>query len=192
MMKSIFLFTCLLVGATFTSCNSDGSSSDSNSIGDKLKVVKAIEDSLMEASKSGNNNATDFIAMQDRYIAQLLEVYKEYPKEEKSAACLDKAHMVYSGMGDYLASSKWADTLLQNFPKYVNRALILESQATTFDALLIPRDSSKVRKYYTQLLTEFPNLDKSKREDISNRLKFNKLTFDQYIEIQIAEDIDAM
>lgn len=186
-MKNVIYWSIVFCLFILSSC---GEKLRSGSIEEGLKNVKMIEDSLMNDSKSGVSNTDSFRLMQQRYIQMLLEVYKKFPKDEKSALCLDKAHMVYSGMGDYLASSKWADTLLLNFPNYKNRALILESQASTFDALLLPRDSSKVRSYYTQLLSEFPELDKSKREDISRRLKFNKLTFDQYIEIQILEDIE--
>jgi hypothetical protein len=156
-----------------------------------LSDITSLEDSLMTESMKTDRVAATYEAMQQRYVAKLIEMYRLLPASEKSALSLDKAHMVYSGMGDYVASTKWADTLLMNFPKYKNRAMILESQASSYDALLVPRDSAKVRKYYTQLLNEFPKLDKTKREDIEKRLKFNKLSFDQYIEIQILEDVAA-
>lgn len=96
--------------------------------------------------------------------------------------------MVYSGIGKFDLASNWADTLLANYPKYPNRALVLESQGSTFDAIVEPRDSAKVRKYYTQLLNEFPNLDKEKREGIEKRLRYNKLTFDEYIILQMKDE----
>src|SRR5690606_37360019 len=119
---------------------------------------------------------------------ELIGFYSSYPNNEKAAVCLDKVHMVYSGSGNFELASKWADTLLEKYPSYPNRALVLESQATTYDAIVEPRDSNKVRKYYEQLLKEFPQLDQEKREDIEKRLRNNSMTFDEYILLQMKDE----
>jgi hypothetical protein len=118
-------------------------------------------------------------------INRLLDFYRNYPEDQFAPECLDKVHMTYSGMGVYIRSVEYADTLLLNYPKYVNRAMVLESQGSSYDIFIQPRDSAKVRYYYELLLKENPKMDKAKRNGIKERLKFNHLNFDQYIDKQM-------
>jgi len=94
--------------------------------------------------------------------------------------------MKYSGLGIHLRAAQYADTLLIKYPKYVNRAMVLESQGSTYDVFIEPRNKSKVEYYYGLLLKENPNLDKEKREGIEDRLKHIDMTFDQYIEYKMS------
>ena len=118
-------------------------------------------------------------------INRLLDFYRNYPEDQFAPECLDKVHMTYSGMGVYIRSVEYADTLLLNYPNYVNRAMVLESQGSSYDIFIQPRDSVKVRYYYELLLKENPKMDKAKRNGIKERLKFNHLNFDQYIDKQM-------
>lgn len=177
-MKSVII---ILLALFVVSCSSKSEES-------MLEKISKTEDHLREMSASSDLNTDDYKKAEKAYIDELIGFYTEFPRNEKAAECLDKVHMVYSGSGNFDLASKWADTLLENYPKYANRALVLESQATTYDAIVEPRDSVKVRKYYSQLLKEFPNLDKEKREDIEKRLRFNSLTFDQYIMLQMRDE----
>jgi hypothetical protein len=74
---------------------------------------------------------------------------------------------------------------LEKFPKYVNRALVLESQGSAYDIFIQPRDTSKVRKYYTMLLEENPKMEKDKAEGIRDRLRHLDMNFDQFIEYKM-------
>lgn len=154
-----------------------------------ITYITEMEDSLKTMSSDAAQQK-NYKETQDRYVTKLIEFYQKYSDSKEAAISLDKVHMLYSGMGDYETSVKWADTLLIKFPKYINRAMVLESQANSYDVFLQPRDTTMVRKYYTQLLNEFPNLDKTKRADIEERLKYNKLTLQQYMDIQaVAIDV---
>jgi len=152
-----------------------------------LENINELETSLSEMSAGASLDASSYKKSQEEYITSLILLYQKFPKSEKAPLSLDKVHMVYAGIGDYQNSTKWADTLLNKYPKYINRAMVLESQANSYDALIQPRDSAKVRTYYTMLLNEFPGLDQEKRTDIERRLQFNKLNFNQYIELQMLE-----
>ena len=70
-----------------------------------------------------------------------------------------------------------------SFPNYKNRDFILESMSSTYDVLIEPRDTSKIRYYYSLLLKE-RNLPKEKRDGIVNRLKYIDLDFFSYIEMK--------
>lgn len=118
-------------------------------------------------------------------INRLLDYYHYYPEDPYSAQCLDKVHMAYSGMNVQVRAVQYADTLLEKYPDYVNRAMVLESQGSSYDIFIQPRDSAKVRYYYELLLKENPKMEKDKREGIKDRLKHNNLTFDEYIEYKM-------
>lgn len=163
-------------------------SCSSNSPEDRLEAIAETETILRDMSSSPQLNQDEYKIAEEAYVQDLIEFYETFPQNEKAAECLDKVHMVYSGIGKFDLASNWADTLLAKYPKYPNRALVLESQGSTFDAIVEPRDSAKVRKYYTQLLNEFPKLDKEKREGIEKRLRYNKLTFDEYIILQMKDE----
>ena len=55
--------------------------------------------------------------------------------------------------------------------------------ASTYDVLIEPRDTSKVRYYYS-LLLKVKNLSKEKRDGIVNRLKYIDLDFFSYTEMK--------
>lgn len=177
-MKIVFAL-CLFI--VFYSC-SNGPESET----EYISYIEEVEDSLNKMSTDASQQKM-YTETQQRYLNTLLEFYQKYPKSKDADRSLDKVHMIYSGMGDYENSVKWADTLLMNYPKYVNRAMVLESQANSYDVFLQPRDTTMVRKYYTMLLNEFPLMDKTKRADIQDRLKHNKLTLEQYMSLQVIE-----
>jgi hypothetical protein len=91
--------------------------------------------------------------------------------------------MKFSELNAHEKALEYGDTLLQVFPNYKNKDFILESMASTYDVLIEPRDTIKIRYYYSLLLKE-KNLPKEKREDIVNRLKYIDLDFFSYIEMK--------
>lgn len=140
--------------------------------------LKALTSQLKEIKQIPNLTRMEL-------INRLLDFYHYYPEDKFAPECLDKVHMTYSGMGVYIRAVEYADTLLEKYPDYVNRALVLESQGSSYDIFIQPRDSAKVRYYYELLLKENPKMDKAKRNGIKDRLKYNHLNFDQYIDKQM-------
>lgn len=180
------LYVGLLALAIY-SCGNDESEAGAKPTKEELlSNIKVMEDSLK--GLQANLNKTKQIPNLTHFelINRLLDYYHNYPEDPYSAECLDKVHMKYSGLGIHLRAAQYADTLLIKYPKYVNRAMVLESQASTYDVFIEPRDKSKVKYYYGLLLKENPNLDKEKREGIEDRLRHIDLTFDQYIEYKMS------
>lgn len=152
---------------------------------EELKAsIKVMEDSLKSLQANqlpvGNLHRMEL-------INRLRLFYETYPEDNYAPVCLDNMHMIYSGMGVPELSIAYADTLLEKYPKYENRAMILESQGSNYDVFTTPRDSAKVRYYYTLLLNDYPNLDKDKRQGITDRLANNHLTFDEYLNKKIKD-----
>ena len=55
----------------------------------------------------------------------------------------------------------------------------------SYDIFMQPRDTAKVRKYYTMLLNENPKMEKDKAEGIRDRLNHLDMNFDQFIEFKM-------
>jgi hypothetical protein len=172
----------------FSSCGSEEKKIE------EKKVLASKED--LKASIKQMEDSLKMLQAKDMQIENLHRMelanrlkafYESYPEDDYAPKCLDNIHMVYSGMGVHELSVAYADTLLKKYPKYENRAMILESQGSNYDIFVTPRDSAKVRYYYSLLLKEFPNLDKEKRQGIKERLAQNHLTFDEYLNKKIQD-----
>lgn len=150
--------------------------------------ISAMEDSVRQISKRPDFKVSDLRMAQNDLVKTLLSFYKEYPESNKSADYLDRASAIFADMDNYYKSVQWADTLLRQFPDYKDRALVLEGQAVAYDVMIQPRDSAKVRLYYSMLLNEFPSLEKEKREGVMRRLRYNHMGFDAYI-LQMQMDL---
>lgn len=166
----------LLIGITFLLASCGGKKNEAS----VHTRIDQYEDSIKQWG-GGLGTSEKINSFADRYIAILLEAYEDDPKNPKNPEYLDRVHMWYATKGEPNQAVKWATTVLEKYPKYANRELVLESVAAMYDGEITPRDSIKVREYYTQLLKEFPNMDKDKKEGIEQRLKFNHLSFEEYL-----------
>jgi hypothetical protein len=178
-MKMKFLvFFSLVILIFVSSCGSKSKDDVSVQIEELKEIIKQKEDSL-----SNFQTSNEPIPQKKHYelIESLLKFYRTFPKDKYAPVCLDKVQMSYSGLGVYFKAVEFADTLIERYPKYINRAMVLESQASNFDIFHEPRDTNKVKYYYGLLLKENPKLDKDKKEGILMRLKHLDLTFDEYI-----------
>lgn len=182
-MKTIIAI--LMLATVVASCGSNDSKAENSkpTLEEVKASIKEMEDSLQYMSKDESRVIEVTNLTRIEYINRLRAMYAHYPENEEAPACLDKIHMVYSSMGTHPQAVAYLDTLIEKYPTYKNRAMVLESQASNYDVFIEPRDSAKVRFYYNMLLKEFPNLDKEKKAGIQKRLQHNNLTFDEYIEM---------
>jgi len=151
---------------------------------EELKMsVKYMEDSIT-ALYSNPKTANSIPSLtQIELINRLKLYYKNFPNDDYSAECLFKIHIKYSDLKAQKDAMAYGDTLLSKFPSYKNRDFLLESMASSYDVVIEPRDTAKVRKYYNMLLKE-KNLTSEKRQDIGFRLKHLELDFFEFIDFQ--------
>ena len=145
----------------------------------KTKITE-MEDSISALQKKSSEPIPNLTSIE--LINRLTAYYTAFPKDDYSADCLFKMHMKFSELNAEEKALEYGDTLLLNFPNYKNKDFILESLGSTYDFIIQPRDTSKVRYYYS-LLLKVKNLPKEKREGIENRLKHLDLDFFAYIEL---------
>lgn len=144
------------------------------------KKIDLYEDSIKQWG-GGLGTKDEINDFAERYISTLLEAYNEEPKNPNNPTYLDRVHMWYASIDKPLESIKWGTVILEKYPQYENREMVIESIASLYDGDVTPRDSNKVREYYNQLLKEFPNMDKEKKEGIEKRLKYNNLSLMEFI-----------
>ena len=162
-----------------------------NSCGNKPKVdensrealknkITEMEDSISALQKESSEPLPNLTSIE--LINRLTAYYTAFPKDDYSADCLFKMHMKFSELNAEEKALAYGDTLLLNFPNYKNRDFILESMASTYDVLIEPRDTSKIRYYYS-LLLKVKNLPKEKRDGVEKRLKYLDIDFFSYTEL---------
>ncbi len=148
---------------------------------DLLVSIHKMEDSLLTNLPK---NPTERNLASYELIDNYLQYFRNYPNDSYAAECLDRVQMIYTGLNLPKRAVVYADSLLQEYPNYNNRKLVLENQASTYDMFILPRDTIKARYYYERILDEFPNESKVYLDDIKFRLKNLKLTIPELIEIR--------
>ena len=149
---------------------------------DVLRVgIKQLEDSLMKISQNPDVEGKVTNLVQQACIEKLKLMYQAYPDDKDAALSLHKVSMMYSAMGVPNLSVKYADSLIEQYPKYKDRWLVLQSNAMYYDMEVQPRDKEKMRYYLEKLINEYPNLDPEILDQSKSRLETIDLTFEELI-----------
>jgi hypothetical protein len=141
--------------------------------------ITSYEDSLANLQKDPQKAAKITSLAQIELINRLKAYNQAFPKDTFAADCLFKIHMIYEHLRAPREARAYGDTLLERFPDFKNRLLVIESLGSSYD-INAPRDTAMVRKYYNLLLKE-PKIPTQKKKDIKARLARLDLTFEDYI-----------
>jgi len=185
-MNNILKITVILpLVVLFVACGEGEKTSDKPTKETLKASIQEMDDSLKVLYKNVMTNAEDKVPSLAIYetINRHLAYYRAFPEDEYAATCLDKVHQLYMQEKAYENSIAYADTLLTQYKDYPKRAEVLLSIGSTYDVVL--NDKEKVKKYYNQLLREFPKLNAETKEQITFRLKHIDKTFDEMIEMQM-------
>lgn len=170
------LFSFLFLG--LVSCGNDKPGTKEEFVAE----FKTFEDSLMQNSDTQQGLTDQKTGL--AYAEKCLEIAHKFPNDEDAPKYMDKAHMILAGLSLHARSAAIADTIIMNYPMYKNRPMVLQSAASTYDMLILPRKKEKVRKYYEMLLKEVPDLPKEEKQQIEFRLRHNDLSFDDFLKLQ--------
>ena len=162
----IFLFAVASCGES----SSEGSVQWSENQKTSVENIKKLEEKALDLPMNSAKDAENIKSLKTQLIDSLLSYYRTYPKDTLSPGYLDKVHMLYSGMGEYRTASTYADMILNQFPGYVNRQMVIESQIVNYDIFITPRNSDKV-KQYIELILEEKELSAEARQEYELRLK---------------------
>ena len=135
------------------------------------KRIVVLEGRLKQSYQKIMTHGVDTLPI--KTIHQLEANYKRAfqlgPKNERSALYLDKLQQLYLQEKKYRLSLTWTDSLLNHFPAYNQKAILLLNAATTAELYL--KDQEMMRYYYERLLREHPKLKKEVVEMVEFRLK---------------------
>ncbi len=146
--------------------------------------IKQLEDSIMQISQTQGPQSKLTNLLQQAYLEKLKLMYQAYPNDKDAARSLAKIYMTYSGMGVSELSVKYADTLIERYPKYEERWLALQSNALYYDTEAVPRNKEKIRYYLEKLIKEYPKIDPEIISQAKSRLETIDLTFEELIKQQ--------
>lgn len=186
-MKKIF---CFVLCACVIACSGEETKKAPSRKELKADIVR-INDSLYTAYRlmMEQSGAKFPAALLDSAIKLNLQYYRSYPKDSYAPECLDRVQQLYLQQKNYSFSLRYTDSLLIRYPKYGKRASLLLNAGSTGEII---QDTILIRKYYTQLLQEFPKLDPETREMVEFRLAHLDLRFDELIDLQIEKERAAV
>lgn len=135
-----------------------------------VENIKELEKAALDLPMNTAGDVESLKQAKTQLIDSLLSYYRNYPKDTLAPGYLDKVHMLYSGMGDYRTASTYADMILDQYPKYVNRPMVIESQIVNYDIFITPRNADKVKQYIELMLKE-KELSAEARKEYELRLQ---------------------
>lgn len=176
----LFLFVLFL-----SACSEEAKA---KSMKEMKSEIEAKEKELSELSES-MADADKMLSESEALVDLLLEFYHTYPKETYAAGCLSKVHMTYSRLGEVEKAVAYGDTLLAAYPKYSDRAQIIESQIQSYEMLITPRNVQKIRSYLEMWLKENKNAPAGKIEDMKYHLQFVNMSLEERMRMNM-ESLD--
>jgi len=191
---SFFALT-LLLGACNTDKNDQPQRKGEKSVDQKREVLSKealnsqillLNDSLKNLSISrfmmdAKSDQTERIAIETKIsvlrqelINQNLEYFRIFSKDSLAPYCLINIYGIYDNIKAYDLSLNYLDTLEYYYPEFELPNLILDLRAVTLDYVIKPRDISKIKKAYEELLKSPDTNDEDAKRYKSRLLNIDK------------------
>lgn len=161
-MRYVYFLLILLL----TSCGGQDAAVDKMSDAQKTSIsqIEKLEQEILNLPMNSKADADLINSSKQVLVDSLLTYYRNYSKDTLAPVYLDKVHMLYSGMGEYQTASNYADMIIKQYPNYVNRKMVIESQIINYDIFITPRKKEKVQEYIELMLQEATLTDEERQE----------------------------
>ena len=190
-----FFALILLLGACNTDKNDQSQRKFEKSVDQKREVLSKealnsqillLNDSLKNLSISrfmmdAKSDQTERIAIETKIsvlrqelINQNLEYFRIFSKDSLAPYCLINIYGIYDNIKAYDLSLNYLDTLEYYYPEFELPNLILDLRAVTLDYVIKPRDISKIKKAYEELLKSPDTNDEDAKRYKSRLLNIDK------------------
>ncbi len=181
-MKTIYFSLIILLSVA--ACSESSQQTVEEKSKELLENFKRYEDSLgVMGQKSQITNSTSAVA----YAEKCISVAEQIPKSKEAPKLLDKAHMIFCNFNMHRRSLAPAQMLIEKYPSYKNRPMVIQSVASAYDLFILPRQKDQAKKYYKMYLSEYPKLPKAEKEQIQFRLDNIDLTMEELIDKQVGK-----
>ena len=179
-----------LLALILFACNDDQNAKQPEKVQKKTKTISKealnsqiilLNDSLKNLSISrfmmdAKSDKTDRIAIETKIsvlrqelINQNLKYFRVFSKDSLAPYCLINIYGIYDNIKAYDLSLNYLDTLEYYYPEFELPNLILDLRAVTLDYVIKPRDISKIKKAYEELLKS-PDTNDEDAKRYKNRL----------------------
>lgn len=152
------------------------------------KDIAMLEDSIMRMSQEEDVYGKQMINLIRQQLHEKLRYgYQNFPEDKNAPRFLTKLHMSYASIGVDEMASRYADTLIADYPQFKDRRQIIESQILYY-SMKEPYDSKKTEEL-VKLVLEDDNiiLTEEQRADYEYRLENIDLTMEQLMEKSLSE-----
>ncbi|MBT5438596.1 MAG: hypothetical protein HOK92_05275 [Flavobacteriales bacterium] len=179
-----------LLALILFACSDDQNANQPEKVQKKTKTISKealnsqiilLNDSLKNLSISrfmmdAKSDKTDRIAIETKIsvlrqelINQNLKYFRVFSKDSLAPYCLINIYGIYDNIKAYDLSLNYLDTLEYHYPEFELPNLILDLRAVTLDYVIKPRDISKIKKAYEELLKS-PDTNDEDAKRYKNRL----------------------
>jgi len=179
-----------LLALILFACSDDQNANQPEKVQIKTKTISKealnsqiilLNDSLKNLSISrfmmdAKSDKTDRIAIETKIsvlrqelINQNLKYFRVFSKDSLAPYCLINIYGIYDNIKAYDLSLNYLDTLEYYYPEFELPNLILDLRAVTLDYVIKPRDISKIKKAYEELLKS-PDTNDEDAKRYKNRL----------------------
>lgn len=172
----IYLLAISLAAMSNSACenkkNEDTNESDAYNEKIELSQLDSIRNELQKAIPNVP------VELYRKAIAMHLQ-FVEYNKEDPFApVALDYAQGYAEQLQDLRSSIMYIDRILEEYPDYKGRQMLMFNKATHHDFL---RDTLEARLAYEAYLSTFPKISKEEKEEIQELIKLVPFSFEERI-----------
>ena len=184
-----------LLALILFACSDDQNANQPEKVQKKTKTISKealnsqiilLNDSLKNLSISrfmmdAKSDKTDRIAIETKIsvlrqelINQNLKYFRVFSKDSLAPYCLINIYGIYDNIKAYDLSLNYLDTLEYYYPEFELPNLILDLRAVTLDYVIKPRDISKIKKAYEELLKSLDTNDEDAKRYKNRLLNIDK------------------
>mgnify|MGYP002622165445 CR=1 FL=1 len=142
-----------------------------------------IELSQLDSIRTVLNDAMPAVPVDlfRKAIAMHLQFAEHNPDHEFAPVALDYAQGFYEQIQDFRSSLMVINRILNDYPNYKGKQLLMYNKATHHDFL---RDTTEARQSYEAYLKEFPNLSADDKEEIEELIRLVPYSIEERIKMQ--------
>jgi tetratricopeptide (TPR) repeat protein len=174
--KLLFLFTLALTSLVACKSENTTDSSESDAYNEKIELthLDSIRSELQKAMPDVPKE------LYRKAIAMHLQYAESHSKDDFAPVALDYAQGYYEQLQDYRSSLMIINKILNEYPNYKGKKMLMFIKATHHDFL---RDTMEARIAYQDYLKAFPNLPKKEKEEIEELIRMVPLSIEERIKM---------
>jgi len=168
--------------AFFTACKDSKKTDDANKDNEGMTIYEEVDLTKLEAIRAELQAEIPNVPkdLYEKAIALHLQFANQNPKDAFAPKALDYAQGYYDQLADYRSSLRIIDKLLEEYPNYESRKMLLYVKASHHDFL---RDLDLAKATLETLLNESKNLSVDERKEIREWIEILPYTLEERIKM---------